>query len=228
MEPTRPFGVRCWTEPSPRRRGRTALATGYRCIRVKVGPDAVSAAPRLLAKPLVQPLGRGPLPKIGAAASPATAERIGGKVIPPAIRRLSRDCPEAIVDNRPPQVWFQVIEAVRLCVLPVQIRVKRRTSPSSQEEPRGRRIGTHALMADRDPYASERHGHDFASVSTARRARRQGQPELVDHRQRSDGNDQVAQHATRPLRSCPRRRQPEHPHFHVPGRQLARQRGCWL
>jgi hypothetical protein len=41
---------------------------------VKVGPDAVSAAPRLLAKPLVQPLGRGPLPEIGAAASEATAE----------------------------------------------------------------------------------------------------------------------------------------------------------
>ena len=75
--------MRCWTQPSPRRRGRTAIANAYRCIRVKVGPDAVSAAPRLLAKPPVQLLGRWPLPKIGAAASPPPPNELAEKLFRP-------------------------------------------------------------------------------------------------------------------------------------------------
>ena len=80
------------------------MATAYRCIRVKVGPDAVSAAPRLLAKPLVQPLGRWPLPKIGAH---SRSEGFHATAL-----EQSRHY------NRPPQVWFQVIETVQLCALP--------------------------------------------------------------------------------------------------------------
>jgi hypothetical protein len=86
---------------------------------VKVGPDAVSAAPRLLAKPLAQPLGRWPLPKIDAAASPATAERIGGKAIPPAIKGLSRDGPvQSWHYNRHRKFWFQAIGTDQLRALP--------------------------------------------------------------------------------------------------------------
>jgi hypothetical protein len=80
------------------------MATAYRCIRVQVGPDAVSAAPRLLAKPLVQPLGRWPLPKIGAH---SRSEGFHATALEQSWHY-----------NRHRKFWFQVVEADRLRALP--------------------------------------------------------------------------------------------------------------